>query len=276
MKNLVSLLVGVLFLLPAISQRLDVVTFPSSEKSGSVNCYILTSGKQSILVNAPMSARDARRLTDTVTRLNRHLVGVFISGARPEYYLGVAEIIKVFPLIKVMSTHDVAVEIAKSGPGMYDHYRSRLDADRPAPLILPDSIVENSINLENCHLELHSIGSESNFQSILYEPKQRILFPGDIVNNKIHPDLAEHPAETMLKELEELKKYSAYELFPVYGPSSGGGGIENCINYLQTFKRALMTNDSLAVFDIMNYYFPGYSMPGVLKRSIAKNIGVTQ
>ena len=171
--------------------------------------------------------------------------------------------------------HDVAIEMAKSGAVVYDRYKSTLGDDMPGPLILPDSIVENSIRLENCTVELRSLqGGEAGVTSILYEPKQKLLFAGDIVYNKVHLYMLEQQLDGWLKELDELKKYSVSELYPGHGVPSGAGSIEVCINYIHTFQKALITNDPKAVFDIMNYYFPGYSKAVYLKVSIDKYLGV--
>ena len=271
MKNLFILFLGIFLVFPALAQRLDVVTFASSEKSGFVNCYILPSGKKSILVDAPMSVKDAHRLIDTIIRLNRHISGLFITTASPYHLLGVSEIKKAFPSIRIMAVHEVAEEIEKTGPRNYAYFKPAMGTDMPEKLIMPDSIVENSLTLENCRLEVHSLqDGESFVTSILYEPKQQLLFSSDIVNNKVHLNMVSARLDGWIKELEELKKYSVYELYPGYGEPAKAGSLDICINYIQTFQQALITNDPVAVFDIMQFYFPDYLSPGKLKAAIGK------
>ena len=270
MKKMVFFVIGLCWMLSSYSQTLNVVSFKASEKSGSINSYILTSGKQSILVNPPMSVPDTRRLIDTLARLNRHISGVLITEADPLYYLGTSEVKKAMPDIKILAAKEVADEIRISGNTKYNLFRTTLGTDMPPPLVLPDSIVENVITLENCRINLQSLHEGSEWISILYEPKQKLLFTGNIVSDKIHLKLADKLAETWIKELEALNSYTVTTLYPGCGEPTDGRIIESCISYIQTFQRALSTNDQLAVFDIMQYYFPGWKNPERLKESINK------
>ena len=270
-KSLFCLMFATVFSVALLAQRLDVVNFISSDESGFVSSYILTSGKQSILVDAPMCLKDIHRLIDTVIRLNRHLSGVFITHAHPDHYLGISELRKAFPGIRVMASHEVALEIAKSGPATYDHFKTILGDQMPPPLVLPDSIVKNSLTLENCTLELISMqDGESAYSTVLYEPKQKLLFSGDIVYSKVHLYLLEQRLDGWIHELDELKSYKVLTIYPGHGKPAGMEVIEECINYIHTFQMAILTNDAVAIPDIMNYYFPGYVKIQYLKASVAK------
>ena len=275
MKNLVSIVMGIFLLVPAFAQRLDVVSFTSSEESGFVTSYILSSGKQSILVDPPIASKDVHRLIDTIRRLNRHILGVLITCAHPSHFLGVSEIKMEFPGIKVMATRDVSTEISKSGARLKDRIRPNVGPDMTAIMEGQDSIIENSITLENCKLDVLAFhNGEASSTTVLYEPKQKLLFTGDIVYNQVHLYTLEHRINGWQGELEELKKFSISILYPGYGPPADKESIDNCINYIQTFQRALITNDSVAVFDIMNYYFPGYMNQAYLQAEIDKYLGM--
>ena len=255
------------------SQRLDVVTFPGSEKSAYATSYILTSGRESILLNPPRSATECHRLADTITKLNRHIAAVLISQARPDYYLGVSEIRKAFPSVRVIASHEVAIEIARSGPAEYDSLKLLMDQDMPAPLVLPDSTLGDEIVLGNLNIQVKSFtNGDAETTSVLYEPKQRFLFTGDIVNNKVHFNLNEQMMPGWLQELQDLKKFDVYKIFPGHGLPGNASLIEECFDYIQTFQKALTTGYPVAIVDIMNYYLPGYMMPANLKASILQYV----
>ena len=271
MKYLFSVFLSIILLLPVFAQRLDVVTFTGSEKSGFVSCYILTSGRESILVDAPISKKDARRLTDTITRLNRHITAILITHAHPDHYLGASEIKMAFPNIRVMAISNVTKEIERSAPAIYDIFKSKLGNDMPAPLVLPDSIVESVITLGKVTIQVKEIlNAESESTTVLYEPISKSLFASDVVYNKVHLNMLEQRIDGWLQQLQELKKYDVYKIFPGHGSPGDELLFDDCINYIQTFKKSLPTNDPIAINDIMNNYFPGYKMEANLKASIAK------
>ena len=271
MKHLVLALMSMCLSCLTFSQRLDVVPFTGSETSGYVSSYILTSGRESILIDAPMSTKDTRRLVDTITRLNRHLKAVLITHSHPDHYLGASEIRKAFPSIKIMATHDVAIEMATTAPAQYQYYKTILGDDMPGAVVLPDSTVGELITLGNVNIQVRSFtNGEAENAVILYEPKQRLLFAGDIVTHRIHLNMIDQRLDGWLGHLLELKKYDVYRLYPGRGEPGDESLINNCINYMETFRKSLITNDPRAIVDIMNYYFPGYLMQGNLRASVNK------
>ena len=273
MKRLFAFLMSVVSVLHGVTQRLDVVAFTSSEKSGCVSSYILTTGRESILVDAPMCLSDSKRLIDTIHRLNRHITTVFISTAQPAQYLGVSEIKKAFPGIKIMAAPEVSLEIANSGDKMYALYKAKLGKEVPAPLELPDTLAGDKVILGNYSLQTQTFTyGQNRVTTTLYEPKQKMLFAGDIVYGKVHLKLDEQSMQEWIQRLRNLTKDNIIDIFPGYGSPGYASLIEECIYYIQTYTRALITKDSLAIFDIMNYYFPGYQMMEYLKGSVSGSL----
>ena len=251
-----------------------MVTFTSSEKSGCVSSYILTSGTSSLLIDVPMAVSDARGLADTIVKLNRHVKALLILDSDPYHYLGASEIKKRFPDIKIISTSAVSLDIARFGRTASTQFKDKLGNEMPAQLLLPDSLVSGEVTLGYYTLAIRSFtNGQGDTKTILYEPKQKMLFAGDLVYGKVHPDLANININEWMKQLQEAKKYDLLQVYPGHGYPGDKFIIDENMNYIETFKRSLLTNDPFAVRDIVNSYFKGYKMPQFLKASIVKFLG---
>ena len=277
LKTLSLLYIAILMSLNTSAQRLDVVSFYGSENSGFTSTYILTCGRQSIIVDPPMSVQDVNRLADTIKRLNRNIIAIFITDAYPDHFLGIAQTRKLFPNVRVMATHEVSVEITRYGMELYDELNIRKLQDIIPRIVLPDSIVSNSLLLDKCKLEIHSFHlADQITTTVLYDPAEKLLFTSDLVYNKVHPLSLNKDPEEWLRQLDSLKKFSTYILYPGHGMATNSSGINNCINYINTFQQAAKTNDMIAFYDIMMYYFEDYRKPSNLKYSINKYAAVKQ
>lgn len=258
----------------ANAQRLDVVSFNGSENSGFASSYILTCGRQSIVVDPPMSVNDVKRLADTIKKFNRNIVAIFITDAYPDHFLGISETKKLFPHARVLATHDVALDISRYGMELYDELNIRQVHDVIPRIVLPDSIVENFLSLENCRIELHSFHIKDQITTtVLYDPIGKFLFTSDIVYNKVHPISMDKKPGEWLKELDSLKRFSTYILYPGHGLPTTYSGIDDFKNYINTFQQAAKTRDPIAFYDIMVYYFQDYLKPANLKFYIDRYAG---
>ena len=83
-------------------------------------------------------------------------------------------------------------------------------------------------------MEFDSCHTESDL--VMYLPKEKILFSGDIVFNKFHPYLADGNYINLKKSLVDLKEMDIDSIVPGHGNIGGKEILANMINYVQDLE----------------------------------------
>lgn len=109
-------------------------------------------------------------------------------------------------------------------------------------VVLPTNIVKSgeNITINGITYEFEDIGTgEGGDMTLIYLPLQKIMFTGDVVNNHMHPFLAEGRFSDWIEQIEYIKEnYSdAKVLFPGHGQSSLPLPLlDEQLEYINTFR----------------------------------------
>jgi alkyl sulfatase BDS1-like metallo-beta-lactamase superfamily hydrolase len=109
-------------------------------------------------------------------------------------------------------------------------------------VVLPNRIIKSSenINIDGMTYNFKDIGpGEGGDMMLIYLPVQKLLFTGDVVNNRMHPALIEGHSKEWIKQIEFIgQNYSdARVLFPGHGqPGSLKTLLDEQMEYINTFR----------------------------------------
>jgi glyoxylase-like metal-dependent hydrolase (beta-lactamase superfamily II) len=233
-----------------VSTSLSIQTFTSSEPGAWSNSYLIAGESEAILFDVFMLHSDARQVADGIANSGKILTTIMISHAHPDHFLGVDVIAGRFPEAKIMSTKNVAVDIATDGPWMLTMLQGKLGPEGPTRLVIPEPLARPVLVIDGIRLEVVEFGEgESKHIAAVHIPELQALLAADLVYNQAHLYLQERHLESWLVRLSELETFAQNRvttIYPGHGEAAGLELIEQTRAYLHDFAYAAKTGDAKA------------------------------
>lgn len=255
----------------ADAQQLRVVTHAGSVDGLLANSHLIAGRTEGLLVDAQLTRSDARAVVAMIQRAQIERLTVFITHARPDHYLGLAEILDAFPRARVFSNAPTATAIAQNGPRARDRWKQALGDDIADRVIVPEVPRGREIAVERTRVRIITPrdSSESVLPAVLYVKQHGWLFSGDLVFSGVHLWLAEGRARKWRGALEELSGIGAISMiYPGHGEAGPAELIERNKTYLTRFMElARKTDSATQLYDGMAALYPAYRLPSFLRRS---------
>jgi glyoxylase-like metal-dependent hydrolase (beta-lactamase superfamily II) len=184
---------------------LDVVSHVAAQSGVLDNAHLITGPEGAILVDAHAILPDARDLVERVRDSGKPLQAIFITHAHPDHYAALEVLRDAFPEVPILATPEVAGAIAETGEAALAAVRARYGDLAAQELVVPQAFEGRDLELDGQEIRLvRFAGGEASHQVGLYVPSSRAFIAADLVNDEVHPMLAEKGVERYLGQLEGL------------------------------------------------------------------------
>jgi len=248
---------------PSTTKSLEIEKFTSSEVGGWSNAYLIKAEREVVLFDVFMLKADAAKLVQAIKESDRKLTAVFVSHAHPDHFMGLEVVCDAFPGVSVLSTGNVAEDIAGDGPWITRILQQKLGKDGPGRFVVPEVMTTRSLVLEGKELEVMEYPEcESKHIATLYIPSLKAHLCSDIVYKNAHCYLQEHHLESWLKRLDELEQFvtgRATTLYPGHGePGDPAELIAGTRAYLKDFAAALPGGSAHSLEETMLAKYPAH------------------
>ena len=155
---------------------------------------LITGRKKAILVDPPMTTRQAEAVLDWVLSTERELTGIYITHGHADHWLGGIPLVGRFPKAKVYATE--ATERMMKSQGSPEFRAGFWDKIFPGQLPMGELEVEvvgpEGFELEGTLLRPIEVGhTDTDDTTLLHVPDLGLLVAGDAVYNGVHPYLTE-------------------------------------------------------------------------------------
>jgi glyoxylase-like metal-dependent hydrolase (beta-lactamase superfamily II)/quinol monooxygenase YgiN len=222
-------------------------TFPqvhnyTSSPPGPVNSWIVESANGVVIIDAQRTLSEAENALDAIKEINKPILGVIITHPHPDHIGGTAVLLNGTSNVPIYSTK-LTFDIMKNDPGGLIALTKKLHGnDYPDQVVLPNKIIKSDeiITIDGITYKLQDIGrGEGGDMTLIYLPSQKLLFTGDVVNNRMHAALIEGHSSEWIKQIEYIKQnYSDTKiLFPGHGQSGSPITLlDEQLNYINTFR----------------------------------------
>ncbi|MBV8148849.1 MAG: MBL fold metallo-hydrolase [Candidatus Eremiobacteraeota bacterium] len=242
---------------------LTIHTFTSSEPGAWSNSYLIAGASAAVLFDVVMLRSDAERLADAIERSGKKLETALVSHAHPDHFLALDVIAGRFPKTRLASTADVVADIRADGPWMMRIVQQKFGADAATRLVVPESLSEPALRLEDQKLEIVEFGEgESKHIVCLHVPSLRALFCADLLYNNTHAYLQERHLESWLARLDELESFIESHdisiIYPGHGKPGGAELVEHTRQYLRDFSDAIRLGEAASAQQSMLAKYPEY------------------
>jgi glyoxylase-like metal-dependent hydrolase (beta-lactamase superfamily II) len=226
-----------------------------------------------VLVDAPITIKQAEALADWVVARKRNLTTLYITHGHGDHWLGAGVILERFPGAQMVADAAVIDHMREqSNLEALQGWRSRFPGQIVEDLTVARVLTEPTIDLEGRELAAIAVGhTDMDDTTVLHVPSIGLVVAGDAVYNDVFLNLRESNTESRNQWLAALDLIEAlHPVAVVAGHKREGRGdspqnIAETRQYIRDFERVLQEADTpREVFDRMVSLYPTRAYPSAL------------
>ena len=258
-----------------------IKVFTSPDDQFWTNSVLIEGEHEVMLVDAQLTKTSAGRVLEEIKETKKPLSIVYITHEHVDHFLGLEVFKEAYPGVGVIATSAIVDRINIVYQEKIDKWKRILGTGATSHAVAIEKFDGNFTEFESSKIELlKDIQGDTDENTMLWIPGQRILIAGDVLFNNMHAYTAETDSEARGKWLNSLQKIR--ELKPsvvIPGHSKVGAllGASSAIdfteNYLLVFEEELKkAKDSDGLINAMKEQFPSADFLLALDRGAKANV----
>jgi glyoxylase-like metal-dependent hydrolase (beta-lactamase superfamily II) len=261
--------------------RLSIKVFTSSDDQFSVNSIIVEGDHEVMLVDAQLTKSGAEKVLQEIKETEKPLSLIYITHEHADHFLGLEVFKGAYPGVTIIATSAVVDRINKVYREKLDKWQKLLGSGASSRVVEISQFDGSYIDFAGSRIRvIKDIQGDTDQNTMLWIPGQRVLIAGDVLFDDIHVYTAETDSKARAKWLDTLRKVR--ELKPsvvVPGHSKVGAALDatTAVNfterYLCAFEEELKTaKDPEDLIDAMKARFPSAGLLLALERGAKANV----
>ena len=259
----------------------SIKVFTSPDDQFWTNSVIIEGTHEVMLVDAQLTKTSAERVLQEIRETKKPLSIIYITHEHADHFLGLEVFREAYPRVRIIANSAVVDRINKVYQEKIDKWKEILGPGATSHVVAIDKLDGNFIKFESSKIEvLKNIQGDTDENTMLWIPGQRILIAGDVVFNNMHVYTAETDSKARGKWLNSLQKIR--ELKPsvvipghskVGAPLDANTAVDFTEGYLLVFEeevRKARNPDSL--INAMKERFPSANLLLALERGAKANV----
>ena len=225
----------------------SIKVFTSPDDQFWTNSVILEGVHEVMLVDAQLTKTSAERVLQEIRETKKPLSIIYITHEHADHFLGLEVFREAYPRVRIIADSAVVDRINRVYQEKIDKWKKILGSGATSHVVAIEKVDGNFIEFESSRIEvLKDIQGDTDENTMLWIPGQRILIAGDVVFNNMHVYTAETDSKARGKWLNSLNKIR--ELKPsvvIPGHSKVGAALDASTavdfteNYLLVFEEEL-------------------------------------
>jgi glyoxylase-like metal-dependent hydrolase (beta-lactamase superfamily II) len=282
-----SVVISLLFLIssaPAFAggqQGFSIKVFTSRDDQFWVNSVIIEGTHEVMLVDAQLTKTNAERVLEEIKETKKPLSIIYITHEHADHFLGLEVFKEAYPGVRIIANSAVTDRINEVYQAKIDKWKTILGSGSTSQVVAIEKFDGNFIKFESSQIEvLKNIQGDTDENTMLWIPEQRILIAGDVVVNDMHVYTAETDSKARGKWLNSINKIR--ELKPsvvipghskVGVPLDASTAVDFTENYLLVFEEELKkAKDPDSLIHTMKERFPSADFLLALERGAKANV----
>jgi glyoxylase-like metal-dependent hydrolase (beta-lactamase superfamily II) len=278
---------SLLFLIPRPSalaagqQAFSIKVVTSLDDQFWVNSVIIEGTHEVMLVDAQLTKTNAERVLQEIKETKKPPSIIYITHEHADHFLGLEVFREAYPGVRIIANSAVTDRINKVYQEKLDKWQKTLGSAATSRAVAIEKFDGNFIEFENSKIEvLKHVRGDTDENTMLWIPGQRILIAGDVLFNDMHVYTAETDLKARGKWLNSLNKIR--ELKPstvIPGHSKVGAHLDASTaldftqNYLLVFEEELKTaKDADSLVNTMKEKFPSADLLLAVERGAKANV----
>src|SRR5467141_247537 len=271
--------------LAAGQQPFSIKVATSLDDQFWVNSVIIEGTHEVMLVDAQLTKTNAERVLQQIKETKKPLSIIYITHEHADHFLGLEVFKEAYPRVRIIANSAVVDRINKVYREKIDKWKTILGSGATSQVVAIEEFDGDFIKFENSKIEvLKSIQGDTDENTMLWIPGQRILIAGDVVINNMHVYTAETDSNARGKWLNSLHKIR--ELKPsvvipghskVGAPVDANTAVDFTENYLLAFEEELKkAKDPDSLIKTMKERFPSADFLLAIERGAKANVKPSQ
>src|SRR5712692_8066418 len=259
----------------------SIKVFTSTDDQFWTNSVIIEGTREVMLVDAQLTKTNAERVLQQIKETKKPLSIIYITHEHADHFLGLEVFKEAYPRVRIIATSAVIDRINKVYQEKIDKWKKILGSGATSHAVAISKLDGNFITFESSKIEvLKNIQGDTDENTMLWIPGQRILIAGDVVVNNVHVYTAETDSKARgkwLNALQKLREFKPSVVIPghskVGAPLDASTAVDFTENYLLAFEEELKkAKDPDSLINAMKERFPSADFLLALERGAKANV----
>jgi len=259
----------------------SIKVFTSPDDQFWTNSVIIEGTQEVMLVDAQLTKTNAERVLQEVKETKKPLSVIYITHEHADHFLGLEVFKEAYPRVRIIANSAVVDRINRVYQEKIDKWQKFLGSGATSRLVAIEKFDGNFIEFENSKIEvLKDLQGDTDENTMLWIPGQRILIAGDVLFNNMHVYTAETDTQARGKWLNSVNKIR--ELRPavvipghskVGAPLDASTAVDFTEDYLLAFDQELKeAKDPDSLIHAMKQRFPSADLLLAVERGATANV----
>ncbi len=282
-----SAVIGLLFLFSPPSavagdqHGFSLKVFTSPDDQFWNNSVIIEGTREVMLVDAQLTKTSAEKVLQEIKETKKPLSIIYITHEHADHFLGLEVFKEAYPRVRIIANSAVVDRINSVYQEKIDKWKKILGSGATSHVVAIDKFDGNFIKFESSKIEiLKNIQGDTDENTMLWIPGQRILIAGDVLFNDMHLYTAETDSQAIekwLNSLNRIRELKASVVIPGHSklgaPLDASTAIDFTENYLSVFEEELKkAKDPVSLVNAMKERFPSADFLLALERGAKANV----
>jgi glyoxylase-like metal-dependent hydrolase (beta-lactamase superfamily II) len=276
-----SILIAHLSAFASNQHSLSIRVFTSQDDQFWTNSVMIEGVHEVMLVDAQLTKTNAQRVLQKIKETHKPLSLIYITHEHADHFLGLEVFREAYPRARILATPDVVARIHEVYQEKIDRWKRLLGSGATSHVVPIAQFDGNTITFESSHIELlKHIQGDTDENTMLWIPGQRILVAGDVVFNNMHvytADTDTHARRKWLNSLNTIRALQPSVVIPghskVGAPLDASTAIAFTETYLSVFEDELTkARDPAGLIEAMKERFPSAGLLLAIERGATANV----
>src|ERR1700680_856038 len=173
-------------------QGFSIEVFTSPDDQFWTNSVIIEGEHEVMLVDAQLTKTNAERVLEEIQKTKKPLSIIYITHEHADHFLGLEVFTNAYPRARIIANSAVVDRINRVYQEKIDKWKQLLGSAATSHVVAIEKFDGDSIKFESSEIEvIKNVQGDTDQNTMLWIPEQRILITGDVVFNNMHVYTAE-------------------------------------------------------------------------------------
>ena len=201
----------------------SIKVFTSPDDQFWSNSVIIEGAHEVMLVDAQLTKTSAEKVLQEIKETKKPLSIIYITHEHADHFLGLEVFKEAYPRVRIIANSAVVDRINKVYQEKIDKWKKILGSGATSQVVAISKFDGDYIEFEGSRIEvLKNIQGDTDENTMLWIPGQRILIAGDVLFNDMHVYTAETDSKARGKWLNSLEENQRIKTFGCYSWTQQG------------------------------------------------------
>src|SRR6202049_2807541 len=188
----------------------SIKVLTSTDDQFWTNSVIIEGEHEVMLVDAQLTRKNAEKVLQEINATKKPVSIIYITHEHADHFLGLEVFKEAYPRVRIIANSAVVDRINKVYQEKIDKWKAILGSGATSHVVAIDKFDGDVINFESSRIEIvKNVQGDTDENTMLWIPGQRILIAGDVVFNDMHVYTAETDSTARGKWLNSLNTIRA-------------------------------------------------------------------